>query len=505
MNMYKGKTKILVGALAALVATTPAAFAFTSGSTGADGAFNPTVNTELQLPPGGIFNFTSVNIPTGVTVKFKKNASNTPVTILATGDITIAGTIDVSGSGSPYAGAASDGNLGDDGIPGRGGPGGYDGGSGGKTPYGRGGDGLGPGGGSAGNYSSGYNNYGSYGTPGGGGGYAGAGQPGYGYNYTGSFGAGGSPYGSSVLLPLVGGSGGGGGAGGGSFQGSGGGGGGGAILIAASGTVNVTGAVYAIGGYPGLSAGQGLGGIGGGGSGGAIRVVATTIAGNGGIAAYGAYAGYLTSNNSGPYYLYYDYECSGCTYGKGSTGRIRLEAENITRTAASNPGHSFSAPGPVFVAGLPTLRIASVAGVATPAEPTGNADITLPTTTANPVTVVLDTTGVPVGNTVKLTVTPANAAPTTVISPALTGTTANATASVQVNLPGGPSVLQAVTTYTIVASLGDLLGNQYAKGERVEKIEVAATMSGGSIATLITVSGKRYPMTGPIPAMPVAG
>ena len=56
-------------------------YAFDSGSTEADGAFNPVVNTQVQLPPDGIFNFTTVNIPSGVTVTFAKNDTNTPVTI----------------------------------------------------------------------------------------------------------------------------------------------------------------------------------------------------------------------------------------------------------------------------------------------------------------------------------------------------------------------------------------------------------------------------------------
>ena len=74
-----------------------AAFAFNSGSTGADGPFAPTVNTTVPLPPSGIFNFTSVTIPVGVTVKFQRNVTNTPVVILASGDVTIAGTLDISG------------------------------------------------------------------------------------------------------------------------------------------------------------------------------------------------------------------------------------------------------------------------------------------------------------------------------------------------------------------------------------------------------------------------
>ena len=279
--------------------------------------------------------------------------------------------------------------------------------------------------------------------------------------------------------------------GGSNFKGSGGAGGGGAILIASSGTVNVTGTIYANGGTSGVSSGTGCGGNGGGGSGGAIRIVATTIgSGNGTIQATGGGQG------------------GGCAYGggNGGNGRIRLEAEIMQRTADTNPSRSFSAPGTVFVAGLPTLSITRVAGVDAPAQPTGNADITLPASTPNPVTVEFTTTGVPVGNTVKLTVIPSSSAtPVSATSPALTGTTANATASVSVNLPSGPNVLQATVSYTVVASVGDALGVQFAQGERVEKIELAAGMNGSSMTTLITVSGKRYTVPSLVPAMGKAG
>jgi hypothetical protein len=184
--------------------------------------------------------------------------------------------------------------------------------------------------------------------------------------------------------------------------------------------------------------------------------------------------------------------CNAERGGNSSAGRIRIEAETITRTAASDPPHTFGAPGPVFIAGLPTLRITTVAGVAAPAEPTGTADVTLPASTANPVVVEFATTGVPVGNTVKLTVKPASGVPISAISPALTGTTENATASVSVSLPSGPSTLEATTTYTIVAALGQDLGVRFADGERVESIELAASLSGPSTVTLITVTGKRY-------------
>ncbi len=132
-----------------------------------------------------------------------------------------------------------------------------------------------------------------------------------------------------------------------------------------------------------------------------------------------------------------------------------------------------------------------MAGVNAPAEPTGNADIVLPSSTPNPVTVSFATTGVPVGNTVKLTLTPAYGTPTSVISPALTGTTDAATASVTVDLPSGPSTLSATTTYTIVAALGDAL-SRYAEGERVEKVTLVATPGQANKVILTTISGKEF-------------
>jgi hypothetical protein len=460
------------------------AFAFDSGSTGADGAFSPTVNTILELPPTGIFNFTSVNIPVGVTVTFKRNATNTPAVILSSTNITIAGTLNASGTGSTHTGAAGDGNLGDDGLPGLGGPGGFDGGRGGKAATLAGGSGLGPGGGTPGIGISPWPS--SQPSGGGGGGFSGSGAHNLCTVNGGSLcaaggGLGGASYGSSLLLPLIGGSGGGGGTGGSTFDASGGGGGGGAVLLAASGTVTVSGSILANGGASGSSSGGGSGATGGGGSGGAIRIIAGTIAGNGAITAAGAGVGSAA--------------ISGYSNGGGGAhGRIRLEADSITRTAATTPAFTTGAPGTVFVSGLPTLKIDSVAGVAAPANPTGSADITLPANTANPVTVVFKTTNVPVGNTVKLTLAPAAGAPTSVISPALTGTTADATASVSIALSAGPSVLQAQTTYTIVAALGDMMRN-YAGNERVERIELVAGMNGKSTTNLITVSGKRYEAT----------
>ncbi len=482
--------------LLALALASSSVAAFNSGSTGADGAFNPTVNTTVTLPESGILNYTSINIPSGVTVWFRKNTTNTPVVLLVSGNVTIAGTIDISGGYSNPVGAASGGNVGDDGVPGAGAPGGYAGGRGGRASSvaaeRTGGNGLGPGGGSGGTYlySTGYGQY--LAQAGGHAGFGVAGNPAVG-DYKAQ---GGPAYGSSNLLPLVGGSGGGGGAGGVTFAGSGGSGGGGAIMISASGTINITGGIYAQGGWSGYTDGDGRGAVGGAGSGGAIRLVGTTIAGNGtiyaGPGAVGWYTGWdgqqrdnAGSTASPSYYV-------GGRNGEGSVGRIRLEAETFTRTAASTPTHSFGAPGPIFISGMPTLKIASIAGVAVPDQPSGVSDVNLPATTANPVAVTFATTAVPVGNTIKLTVTPASGSVTSATSGALSGTTDAATASVNITLPQGPSTLLATVTYTVVAALGDALST-YADNERVEKVQLMASLDGKEQRVrLITVSGKEF-------------
>jgi hypothetical protein len=349
-----------------------AAVAFSSGSTGADGAYNPTANTVLPLPPSGILNFTTVNIPVGVTVTFQKNASNTPVVMLASGDVIIAGTIDLSGSS-----AANNNNFGNDGQPGLGGPGGYDGGQGGLALGSRrGGDGLGPGGGRAGAI---HPDSPSVGCGGGGGGYA---TPGAGGSGGGS---GGSSYGSVFVQPLTGGSGGGGGGGALSIRGAGGGGGGGAILVASSGAIELraTGRILAIGGNTGASVSSAsLPGAGGGGSGGAIRIVANAVRGSGVLQASAG------SGSGGS---------SAVSGGNGGSGRIRIEGDQIPyANQNNNPVPTADVPNPLFLSGQPNLRIASVAGIAAPASPTGNMDVTLATNVTNPVTVAFETSGVPV-------------------------------------------------------------------------------------------------------------
>jgi len=77
--------------------------AFTSGSTGSLGAFSPATNTVVTLPADGILNYTTVTIPVGVTVTFQPNAANTPVIMLATGNVLIAGVVNLDGvAGTGY-------------------------------------------------------------------------------------------------------------------------------------------------------------------------------------------------------------------------------------------------------------------------------------------------------------------------------------------------------------------------------------------------------------------
>lgn len=457
---------------------------FVSGSTGADGAFAPQATTDVQLPESGIFNVTTVNIPTGVTVTFRKNSTNTPVTILATGDVVINGTIDVSGANGA---SVVDGLSADDTLPGVGGPGGGNGGFGANkaVPGSAGGGGLGPGAGAPGaGYFSGTT---SYATGGGGAGFATAGTDG-----PGTSGSKGLAYGAASLLPLNGGSGGGGGASTATYNGSGGGGGGGAILIASSGSIQINGAVRANGGTGGNAYRQCSGepGFGGAGSGGAIRLLANAVTGSGSLSAAGGAGQTAVQYNSGAYS-----PCVVMTSGKGGDGRIRVEAYTITLTGTASPTVVATfVPGQVTIPSLPTLSIASVGGVAAPALPTGASDVALPFNITNPVEVVLSATGIPVGTVVKVTVTPYTGAVAGVTSSPLAGTTSSSSATASITLGGGHSVVAAAATFTVTqaAAMGIAVPEFYA-GEPVESVRLAANYGGHATWFAVTRGGREVP------------
>ncbi len=312
----------------AFVATTGAQ-PFDAGSTGADGALNVTSNRTLNLPPDGVFNFTTINIAAGTTLTFNRNALNTSVYLLATSNVTINGTIDVSG----VAGNATG--------PGRGGPGGLDGGYPGldaNTPPGAG---LGPGGAPGGLVCCSVNTAGAggYGTLGG-------------HSSTTNKGL---VYGSPLLIPLAGGSGGGGQIG----NNVGGGGGGGAILIASTTRIDVNspGVVRANGGGN-CSLGQN------GGSGGAIRLVAPLATGNGRLDAIGA--------------------CSG------GDGRIRVDTTNRRAVFfVADPLPSLGANLVVFPTVTPRLDIIEAANTTIPEGNPGPVTIQLPFNSTTNRTVVV--------------------------------------------------------------------------------------------------------------------
>lgn len=455
-----------------LVISSAANAAFDSGSTGADGAFSPTSNTVLQIPDNGIFNFTTVNIPTGVTVTFTKNPLNTPITILATGNIAIAGTINLNGGNASYI------------VAGVGGPGGFDGGLGGVA-YKDGRRGEGPGGGGGGSVKTSYDRA-AGGGAGGGFGTNGAGGGSYNYAGTAAGGPGGTAYGNERILPMIGGSGGGGGGGTTTYIGGGGGGGGGAIVIASSGTITISGAISANGGNGNNGEGSNCdassfycGGGGGAGSGGSIRLIANTISGNGNLSANGGNGGAGYSSADG---------------GAGGAGRIRFEATNIIRSGGtSTPPMTYGVPSDIVPSTIPTLVISSIGGVSSPIIPKGSfssPDITLPFNIQNPVTVIVSAGNIPSGTSVSLKSIPATGSISTATG-TLVGTDASSSVSMPITISKSiQSVLTASVTFQL-ASLG--IGPIYAEGEPVEKVRVEAAIGKNSTITYITASGKEIP------------
>lgn len=283
---------------------------FTSGSTGLDGPLDVTGNITVTNRPDGVYNYTTVHVRQSMKLTIVRSETNSPVYLLATGNVLIEGTIDISGQpGGPFAG-------------GKGGPGGFDGGMPGigNPP----GGGYGPGGGKPGVNANAANGAGggAYATP-----------PTFGSAVTNR----GTTYGTDLLMPLVGGSGGGGSGGGGNSS-LGGDGGGGAILIASNTRIDIpsTGSIRA-----NSPSGQGWAY----GSGGAIRLVAPTVAGTNG-----------TLSVSGN--------------GWGGYGRIRIDAGNRSQFSPTLNPSPAQVSGIVSIGGLmavfppvnPQLDILSVAG-----------------------------------------------------------------------------------------------------------------------------------------------
>jgi hypothetical protein len=313
---------------------------FDSGSDGSYGDLVITNDTLLPLPDNGIFNCKTITIHQSTHLSFTHNAANTPVFLLSKGDILIDGEIDLGGS------------QGNQSIGGLGGPGGFPGGHPGfgSVPPG---SGTGPGGGRGGSYDSGVQTNGA-----GGGGYLY--QSGWGVTTNH-----GLPYGTPVLIPLVGGSGGGGTIGPNGQGGYGGGGGGGAILMASStqiifGQNGNSGVITAYGGPRAQTAN--------GGSGGAIRVVAPKI--------IGTVRAYVNGESD-----------------VAGAGRVRIDTADSSQMGTDiRPGPSGSL-GSFLVTGLatnmPRLSIVQAAGTSIPAGQLTPVSILLPSGTSQNQTVTV--------------------------------------------------------------------------------------------------------------------
>lgn len=438
----------------ASLASTPSAMAqtFSSGSTGADGPLSKTTfgTTDIVVRPGGVYHHTTVNITAG-TLRYLRGSDNSPVVILATGDVTIgAGVVlAIDGTGSPNQPIV--------GSPG--GPGGFNGGNGGvAATLSPGTAGHGPGGGAP--------------TPGNGTAPATYGAP---ASFVG-------------LTPLFGGSGGGGGNvvfQGGAGNGMPGAGGGGAILIASSTRIILNGLLRANGGGVLNGGVPQLAGCGSPGTGGAIRLVAPEVLGTGQIQAV-AGAG----------------SCSGAQ--AVGNGRIRVEAfatQGFTGTtlpvaSVSNVPGAVSPAGNPALENVPTLAIASVGGVAVPSVIAASyftPDLALAPGTTNPVPVVVTATNTPVGapTSIALRLIPQSPG-TATLTPASdhTGTFASSTATINATLPTGQvTVMHAIAGMTLTGQTASLFPQ--IDGEPVERVMVAANPGEPSTLSLVTKSGRQ--------------
>ncbi len=367
-------------------------------SDGSDGNFNPGANIEVDLSQAVtgawdannaanaglgrydaskwavVFKYASVNIPVGVTVTFKNHPTHAPVVWLVSGNVTIAGTVKLDGANGTYDAIL---RL----APPESGPGGFRGGAVGPTGFGTG---FGPGGA----------NFGGHGT----------------YNLT---------YGNPQILPLIGGS------GAGSTQyneNKSGSGGGGAILIAAAGTIQLTGSLSANGGpQPPETSGNGATF----GSGGAIRLVSEQVTGNGNVSAISA---------------------------TSSSGRVRIETSLLSTNLVINP-NTVAVPPPATpviwpAANAPTTRILSVDGVGAPADPSSpllsSADVGVQNN--GNVDVLIQTTNFPISGNVKLRVGPKYASSSLVNAVYVSGTFTTATWRATLTFNPGFSALQAIAT-----------------------------------------------------------
>jgi len=374
----------------------PAYAQFSSGSTGADGPLdfsNVSPNTTVIFDPSSynpplnpthdnIFNFTTINIPAGVTVKLSGTTFTEPVVWLASGAVTIGGIINLNGdNGSQDFPTVNR-------FPSTPGAGGYPGGTGGNSAT----AGLGPGGGAAGTAT----------TDAGGGAFTG----------------------NSFAIPLVGGSG-----GGGSSNG-GGGAGGGAILIASSVSIEFlqNSGIHADGGGSSCNEPRA-----GGGSGGSIRLVAPSIINHGGTglsASPGSGCG-TTASAGTPGAI--RIESLNYPGGFGNAGSYTFGAPFNTFVKPMPPQPSISV---LTVDNQPVKR--------PPTGQFTTPDVTI--SNASAVTVVLQGMNIPVGTTAQLQFFSDSGPDIFLTSTPFQGTTQSSMATASVQLPSGYTRANVIAT-----------------------------------------------------------
>jgi hypothetical protein len=343
-----------------------------------------------------------------------------PVTFLATGNVTIAGTLDLSGQSGGAINADVPSQLAADRVLPEPGAGGYVGGLGslqGVGPQ----AGAGPGGGPAGLQSSTSENC-----------YGGGSSFSSGYNNGNGVKAG-PTYGSYQVVPLYGGSGGGGGWDNttGQLVGGIGGAGGGAIRIASSTQITVSGTITANGGsYGNATSSEGNAGCPGGPGGGTIHLVAPVITGGGNLTANSGNA----QGTTGP-----------------ANGLIRFSMNTNSFTGDTSPGvivGPLYLPPPNSSLSQPSLTITSINGVAVPAEAAGSyliPDVTIASTTA--VTVNLAGVNIPIGTVPSLRITAETGADTTIACSALAGSVGASTSTCTATFPYAVSIAGVRATW----------------------------------------------------------
>ncbi len=408
-----GRLRLMLSVLTVLLAPAAVYAGINVPSDGSDGAFNPTSSVQIDLTQAVtgvwsdnnsantgkgiydpakwavVFKYSSVSIPSGVTVSFRNHPTGAPVVWLVQNDAMIAGTVDLNAKAFVSSASLTE--------PG---PGGFPGGPG-KSPTQPTGSGHGPGGGGQPESGAFICVGGSYGT---------AGVTGSGYGVVGPL------YGNREVIPLIGGSG---GTGHGNSMNDGGA-GGGAILLCVGGTATISGKISVVG----------ASGSAGGGSGGGIRIIADTLAGSGTLRAEGA-----------------------TTTGSGGLGRIRIEAKNYNNTISAYPAATISTTivtDPVIwpAQDAPCVTIDSIGGVACPEDPhfvitTPDHYATVDVSPLTTVTVRMTATNLPSSWSVALRVVPYYGKDTIVQATKVSGDTASSVWEASINLSLGVSALQA--------------------------------------------------------------